>query len=98
MRRESLRGAAKRSHVEPGILPPALHRRGRREPPVATARLSAPCGHCVLPKGLFDDRIVLDQSWALEVMYAVFHREKCYRQLRQLRGRFTRTCSGAGVA
>jgi len=42
-------------------------------------------------KGLFDDRIVLDQSWALEAVYAVFHREKCYRQLRQLRGRFTRT-------
>ena len=42
-------------------------------------------------KGLFDDRIVLDQAWALEAVYAVFHREKCYRQLRQLRGRFTRT-------
>ncbi len=41
--------------------------------------------------GLFDDRIVLDQAWALEAVYAVFHREKCYRQLRQLRGRFTRT-------
>ena len=42
-------------------------------------------------EGLFDDRIVLDQAWALEAVYAVFHREKCYRQLRQLRGRFTRT-------
>ena len=42
-------------------------------------------------KGLFDDRIVLDQAWALEAVYAVFHREKCYRPLRQLRGRFTRT-------
>ena len=42
-------------------------------------------------KELFDDRIVLDQAWALEAVYAVFHREKCYRQLRQLRGRFTRT-------
>ena len=42
-------------------------------------------------KGLFDDRIVLDQAWTLEAVYAVFHREKCYRQLRQLRGRFTRT-------
>ena len=42
-------------------------------------------------EGLFDDRIVLDQAWALEAVYAVFHREKCYRQLRQLRGRFNRT-------
>ena len=41
-------------------------------------------------KGLFDDRIVLDQGWALEAIYAVFHRQKCYRQLRQLRGRFDR--------
>ena len=42
-------------------------------------------------QGLFDDRIVLDQGWALEAIYAVFQRQKCYRQLRQLRGRFTRT-------
>jgi len=42
-------------------------------------------------EGLFDNRIVLDQAWALEAVYAVFHREKCYRQLRQLQGRFTRT-------
>jgi internalin A len=41
-------------------------------------------------RGLFDDRIILDQSWALEAVYAVFHRQKCYKQLRQLGGRFTR--------
>ena len=41
--------------------------------------------------GLFDDCIVLDQGWALEAVYAVFHRQKCYRQLRQLKGRFNRT-------
>jgi internalin A len=40
--------------------------------------------------GLFDDRIVLDQSWALQAVYAVFDREKCYRQLRWQNGRFTR--------
>jgi internalin A len=40
--------------------------------------------------GLFGDRIVLDQGWALEAIYTVFHRERCYRQLRELRGRFTR--------
>jgi internalin A len=42
-------------------------------------------------EGLFDDRIILDQSWALEAVYAVFHREKCYRLLLQQRGRFTRS-------
>jgi internalin A len=42
-------------------------------------------------KGLFEDRIVLDQSWALEAIYAVFNRDSCLRQLRRLRGRFTRS-------
>jgi internalin A len=41
-------------------------------------------------KGLFDDRIILDQAWALEAIYAVFNRESCYRPLRHLCGRFTR--------
>jgi internalin A len=40
--------------------------------------------------GLFDDRIILDQAWALEAIYAVFNREACYRPLKHLRGRFTR--------
>jgi internalin A len=40
--------------------------------------------------GLFDDRIILDQAWALEAIYAVFNRESCYRPLRHLRGRFSR--------
>jgi internalin A len=40
--------------------------------------------------GLFDDRIILDQGWALEAIYAVFNRESCYRPLRNLRGRFSR--------
>jgi internalin A len=41
-------------------------------------------------RGLFDDRIILDQSWTLEAVYAVFNRQNCYRQIRQLGGRFTR--------
>ena len=41
-------------------------------------------------KGLFEDRVVLDQAWALDAIYAVFQRERCYRQLRHLHGRFTR--------
>ncbi len=42
-------------------------------------------------RGLFDDRIVLDQGWALEAVYAVFDRQKSYRQLHQLGGRFNRS-------
>jgi internalin A len=40
--------------------------------------------------GLFGDAIVLDQAWALEAIYAVFHRESCYPLLLEARGRFTR--------
>jgi internalin A len=41
-------------------------------------------------QGLFEDRIVLDQGWALDAIYAVFNRDKCWRELKRLRGRFTR--------
>ena len=41
-------------------------------------------------RGLFEDRILLDEAWALDATYAVFQREKCYRQLRRLHDRFTR--------
>jgi internalin A len=40
--------------------------------------------------GLFDDHIVLDQNWALEAIYSIFHREKCFKQLKKLLGRFSR--------
>jgi internalin A len=42
-------------------------------------------------EGLFEDRIIIDQSWALESIYAVFHREKCYRRILRQNGRFTRS-------
>lgn len=40
--------------------------------------------------GLFHDQIILDQGWALDAIYAVFHRDRCYRWIRRNRGRFTR--------
>lgn len=49
------------------------------------------CGIVFYRQGLFNDEIVLDQGWALEAVYAVFQREKCYRQLCALGGRFTRS-------
>jgi internalin A len=40
--------------------------------------------------GLFGGRIVLDQNWALEAIYSIFHRDKCLKQLKKLHGRFSR--------
>jgi internalin A len=39
---------------------------------------------------LFGDRIILDQNWALEAVYSIFHRDKCFKQLKKLHGRFSR--------
>ncbi len=41
--------------------------------------------------GLFHDKIILDQEWAIDAVYALFHREKCVRRLQRNRGRFRRT-------
>jgi internalin A len=49
------------------------------------------CGLVYHRPRLLDGSIILDQEWALEAIYTIFNREKCWRQLRQLRGRFTRS-------
>lgn len=42
--------------------------------------------------GLLRDRIVLDQNWALEAVYAVFHRNsRLWSEIRRCNGRFTRS-------
>jgi len=48
------------------------------------------CGVVFHRSDIFDDAIVLDQEWALEAIYTVFNRDKCWKQLRQLHGRFNR--------
>ncbi|MDF0677034.1 MAG: COR domain-containing protein [Nitrospira sp.] len=40
---------------------------------------------------LFDNRIILDQSWALEAVYTLFDRRKAYPLIQSLRGRFTQS-------
>jgi internalin A len=40
--------------------------------------------------GLFQNQIILDQNWALEAIYSIFHRDKCLKQLKKLHGRFSR--------
>jgi C-terminal of Roc, COR, domain len=40
--------------------------------------------------GLFKNQIILDQNWALEAIYSIFHRDKCFKQLKKLHGRFSR--------
>ncbi|MFM7304696.1 MAG: COR domain-containing protein, partial [Alphaproteobacteria bacterium] len=41
-------------------------------------------------EGLFQDRIVLDQSWAMAAIYALFDREKSYGRLKRRGGLFER--------
>jgi internalin A len=41
-------------------------------------------------KELFQSQIILDQNWALEAIYSIFHRDKCLKQLKKLHGRFSR--------
>ena len=40
-------------------------------------------------RGLMPEQVILDQRWAIEGIYALFHREKCVRHLRRRQGRFT---------
>jgi internalin A len=47
--------------------------------------------------GMFSDRIVLDQGWALDAIYAVFDRKRVYRVLLQDGGRFSRAKLGLMV-
>jgi internalin A len=43
-------------------------------------------------EGLFGDKIILDQAWALDAVYAVFHREsKAFRNIERYGGRFRRS-------
>ncbi len=43
-------------------------------------------------QGLFGDAIILDQAWALEAVYAVFHRDsKAFKNIERYGGRFRRS-------
>jgi internalin A len=43
-------------------------------------------------KGLFDDRIILDQAWALDAVYAVFDRDShSFKKIKRNHGRFRRS-------
>ena len=39
-------------------------------------------------EGLFNNQLLLDQSWALNAIYAVFHRKTAYHQIKQNGGKF----------
>ena len=41
--------------------------------------------------GLFHDQIILDQRWAIDAIYIIFDRQRCYRLLQSKGGRFTRS-------
>jgi internalin A len=63
---------------------------GVSSPDMLLAYLDA-IGTIIYRKGLFRGRIVLDQGWALDAIYAVFDRKQVYQELRRQHGRFTRT-------
>jgi internalin A len=44
--------------------------------------------------GMFGNRIVLDQGWALEAIYAVFDRGQAWKEISRSNGRFTRSLLG----
>jgi internalin A len=49
-------------------------------------------GEVFYREGLFDDRIILDQAWALEAVYAVFDRDsKAFKNIERASGRFRRS-------
>ncbi|HZZ80609.1 MAG TPA: COR domain-containing protein [Gemmataceae bacterium] len=39
---------------------------------------------------LFHDQIILDQRWAVDAIYTIYHRSRCVNQLRKAQGRFRR--------
>jgi internalin A len=41
--------------------------------------------------GLFHNQIILDQRWAIDAIYTIFDRQRCYRLLQSKGGRFTRS-------
>jgi internalin A len=47
-------------------------------------------GVLLYQSGLFGNQIILDQNWALKAVYSIFHRDKCFKQLKKLHGRFSR--------
>jgi internalin A len=38
--------------------------------------------------GLFGNQSILDQRWAIEAIYTLFHRQTCYHQMQSKKGRF----------
>ncbi len=47
------------------------------------------CGVIFYQPGLFGNQIILDQTWAIGAIYALFGRDKVYSRLREKHGRFT---------
>lgn len=46
-------------------------------------------------RGRDEHGIILDQAWALEAIYAIYERQRCWTNLQQSRGRFTRQIMGS---
>ena len=53
------------------------------------------CGFIFYQLGYFNNQIILDQSWALDAVYSVFHRESSYLGIENGGGQFTEQMLGA---
>ena len=58
--------------------------------PVELLRFLHNTGVVFYQPNLFHNQIILDQRWAIDGIYTIFHRKSCYRPLIKLGGRFTR--------
>ncbi|NJO13506.1 MAG: hypothetical protein HC872_08635 [Gammaproteobacteria bacterium] len=63
--------------------------RGVGAPPAVVLDYLHRSGRVFWRNGLFNDHIVLDQSWALEGVYAILERETLMPMIREQRGRFS---------
>ena len=59
--------------------------------PVQFLRFLHNAGQVFWRHTLFQSRVILDQAWVLDAVYAVFHRDNCLAFLKRHHGRFTRS-------
>ena len=66
-------------------------RKGRVSDPALLLDYPHNIGTVFYRKGLFGDQIILDQTWALDAVYAVFDRSRSLKKIERNHGRFRRS-------
>lgn len=62
---------------------------GNISSPLAVLQFLHNCGTLFYQENLFANQIILDQDWALDSVYSIFHRAHAVHRLKANRGRFT---------